>query len=143
DFPTPPVLRAQFAAVAKANRGLLFENPLTFLQEFGKLLLLVGDTVCDSRLVFSAGKGGGLLGELSIADNRNALIELHQGRGDHWNSLPKQRSTPGAPHKPSMFSALPLRPRRALGAKAVSAPSPGRTQPGGERKRPRPFVNKN
>ena len=55
--------------------------------------LLVGDTVCDSRLVFSAGKGGGLLGELSdiVADNHNAFIELHQGRGGHSSSLPEQR----------------------------------------------------
>ena len=63
----------------------LFENGLTFLEEFGKLPLLVSDTVRDSRLVLSAGKGGGLLGELSdiVAGNRNAFIDLHQRRGGH------------------------------------------------------------
>jgi hypothetical protein len=100
---------------------LLFEKGLTFLEEFGKLPLLVGDTVCDSRLVSGAGKGDGLLGELSdiVAGNRNAFFELHQRRGDHWSSIPEQPSTPG--RRASLACFWRLLPRRAFAVLAKLA----------------------
>jgi len=48
-----------------ANRDWLFGRGRAFLEELGKQPLLVGNMVYDSRFVFSAGNGGGLLGELS------------------------------------------------------------------------------
>ena len=81
---------ALFTLRRQANSGRLIEKGLTFPKEFCKPPLLVGDTVCDSRFVSSARKGGGLLGKLSniIADNRDTLIELHQRCGGHWSFLP-------------------------------------------------------
>ena len=56
-----------------------------FLQKLRKLLLLVGDSVSGSRLVFSAGKSGGLLGQLSdiVADDRDALVKFFKRRIGH------------------------------------------------------------
>ena len=95
----------------QAIRGRLFEKGLAFPEEFGKPALLVGDTVCDSRFVSSARKGGGLLSELSniVADNRDTFIELYQGRGGHSSFLPEQAvQRQGAPHKASIFSEPPF-----------------------------------
>ena len=105
--PRPRFGQALIGALA-SNRDRLFEKELTFTEEFSKQSLLVGDTVCDSRLVSSARKGGGLLGEFSniAADNRDAFIELHQGRAGHWSSLSEQTVEHGALHKLACFSAL-------------------------------------